>query len=334
MRIAVFAVTKHGRETAQRITEALGDAKLSNFSPRLVEEAFRSYDALVFVMALGIVVRTISGLISDKRSDPAVVAVDEKGRHVISVLSGHRGANELTREIAAHLGSDPVITTATDVQGKPSVEDIARMYKLVIDEESQLKEVNAAIVNDKEVGVHIDLDSNFNLSLHLSGNMSICDSPNDFDALVIITNKIYGETKQPRAVLRPRNLVVGIGAKKGISSKTVLDAIAQSFETAELSMGSIAALATADFKAGERGIVKAAHALAVPLLPVSSELIRENEGLFKGSREVKAKVGVSAVCEPSAVLAGKGAKLIQGKTKFAGVTIAIAEEDYQWERSS
>jgi precorrin-3B C17-methyltransferase len=78
--------------------------------------AFPRYRGHVFVMAIGAVVRMIAPLLESKWRDPAVVCVDEAGRFAVSVLSGHAGgANRLAEEVAAVLGAQAVVTTASDV---------------------------------------------------------------------------------------------------------------------------------------------------------------------------------------------------------------------------
>ena len=68
----------------------------------------------------------LAPLVNDKLSDPAVVVIDERARHVISLLSGHAGgANALTRYLAGMLGADPVITTATDVNELAALDTLA-----------------------------------------------------------------------------------------------------------------------------------------------------------------------------------------------------------------
>jgi cobalt-precorrin 5A hydrolase len=328
MRTAVFAVTGRGRDTAKRISEYL-EADYYDFSVGLVKKLFHEYDALVFIMALGIVVRTIASEIGNKRSDPLVVAVDEAGMYVISVLCGHRGANDLAREIANRTGGVPVVTTGTDVMGKLSAEEVAMKMGLEIDYESDVKVVNAAIAGDKKVGIYVDPNihgaDGLLHRIHLLGFIPQ-PSSDEPDVLMVITNRKCFTTHVPAAIMRPRNLIVGLGAKKGVDSARVLKAIRKSFEGLDLSMKSIRALATADFKVREKGFIDAAMELGVPLLAVRAKEIRENEGRFISSEAVRAKFGVGAVCEPCAILAGEDARLVMRKTRYNGVTVAIAEE--------
>src|SRR3989337_1327794 len=101
-------------------------------------------------MASGIVVRSIAPFLKNKAEDPAVVVVDEKGRYVISLLSGHLGgANKLAEDIAKIIGAKPVITTATDVNNLPCIEDIAEKFHLAIEDVKKIKVVNSAIVNGR-----------------------------------------------------------------------------------------------------------------------------------------------------------------------------------------
>jgi len=122
----------------------------------LFADLFNDFDAIIAVMAVGIVVRSTAPLITNKKTDPAVVVVDDLGKYAISLISGHtRGANRLANMIAREIGAMPVITTATELLGKKSVEDIAEEYKLVIANFESLTPVNSAIVNEDRILVAI-----------------------------------------------------------------------------------------------------------------------------------------------------------------------------------
>lgn len=122
MRLALIAVSEDGIEVAKRIKNGLVDDDVyivERTEPvgNLIAKIFNNYDGLILVMAMGIVVRVIAPCIKDKRSDPAVVAVDDVGRYVISVLSGHEGgANALAHRVANTLCTDAVITTGTEAR--------------------------------------------------------------------------------------------------------------------------------------------------------------------------------------------------------------------------
>ncbi len=354
MKIAIITVTKNGKATGKKIREVLeGEGHktvlfchgtFADSDTRVLEtpisesvgRMFAEYRALVFVTALGIAVRAISRHIKDKRHDPAVVVVDEKGIHAISVLSGHHGANELTETIAGHVGADAVITTATEVCNRPSVEGIASRFDLVIEDFEDFKHtkaVNASIVNDREVQIFsefgLDVDMPENVSLHHIAALKSGKDAQGGIVGIVVTNRMM-DVPDGCVMLRPRNLIVGVGARKGVPKKAVLSAVRQAFRDAGLSPLGIMCMATVDFKAGEKGIIEAADELGVVLKSIPVEDIKRVEGQFRQSNFVREKVGIGAVCEPAAVLGGKDARPVLGKTKFDGVTIAIAEE--RWDR--
>ncbi|MEJ5200288.1 MAG: precorrin-4 C(11)-methyltransferase, partial [Anaerolineae bacterium] len=135
---AIISLTRNGTATGRRLLAALpgavfyaprrfldeDDAKREGIHPyavavrQVLQDAFQAHSALICIMASGIVVRELAPLLRSKHSDPAVVVVDELGRHAISLLSGHLGgANALAHRVAQALGGTAVITTASDGQG-------------------------------------------------------------------------------------------------------------------------------------------------------------------------------------------------------------------------
>ncbi len=118
----------------------------------LFADLFYRFDAIIAVMAVGIVVRSIAPNIADKRTDPAVIVIDDLGKYTISLLSGHSGgANRLTKIVAQAIGAIPVITTATELLDKKSVEEIAEEHDLNIVNCESLTRVNSAIVNERKL---------------------------------------------------------------------------------------------------------------------------------------------------------------------------------------
>lgn len=168
--IAIIALTKYGAATSTKIAQALEKAQIQYtiYAPeslhadgttpfqgdltRLLGKFFNRVDAIIAVMAVGIVVRSIATYVANKKTDPAVVVVDDLGTYCISLLSGHiRGANRLTNMVAAEIGAIPIVTTATELLGRKSVEQIAEEHNLRIVNPESLTPVNSAIVNDRSV---------------------------------------------------------------------------------------------------------------------------------------------------------------------------------------
>lgn len=158
MNTAYFYLTDEGEKLAHKLATAHpGDIyNKENFKENL-RAGFGKYDSLVCIMATGIVVRMLAPLIVHKTSDPAVVVLDQKGKHAISLLSGHLGgANDLAREMAAISGGEAVITTATDVAGELSFDTFAKKYNMAIENIGQLKHISGALLSGKKVNVFTD----------------------------------------------------------------------------------------------------------------------------------------------------------------------------------
>ena len=168
--IAIVALTKWGAATSMRVARALEKAQIRYeiYAPEplctdgitpfngdvgeLFARAFKVSDAIIAVMAVGIVVRSIAPFITNKTTDPAVVVVDDLGKYAISLLSGHlRGANQLTKMVAGEIRAISVITTATELLGRKSVEEIAEENDLKIVNLESLTRVNSAIVNERKI---------------------------------------------------------------------------------------------------------------------------------------------------------------------------------------
>ena len=124
MKVAIIAITEEGNGTAQELAASFKESQVyflskPNVLRSTVEEIFDRYEGLIFIMALGIVVRVIAPFLRNKYVDPGVVAVDESRRFAISVVSGHEGgANQLAVQVASILGADPVVTTASETRNR------------------------------------------------------------------------------------------------------------------------------------------------------------------------------------------------------------------------
>lgn len=254
---------------------------------------FQEADALLYIGAAGIAVRAIAPFVRDKTVDPAVVVMDEAGRHVIPLLSGHiGGANALAEKIALLTGAEAVITTATDVRGVPAIDSWAVHQDMAIENPSAIKAVSSQALAGKSVGVAIterDIQPPFDVTLFL----------------------------------RPRTLVLGAGCKKDVD--------AEAFETNALSflrmngvsLLSVKALASIEIKKEERAFKHFCDKYRLPLLTYDAATLKAVPGVFAHSDYVEKTVGVGNVCERAAVRASGGALLV-GKTIFEGMTFALA----------
>ena len=301
-----FCFHKHSDENACSFTELSA----------LTADIFGRYDALVFISSVGIAVRAVAPHIRSKLTDPAVVAVDDCGKFAVSVLSGHLGgANGLAKKIAEIIGAVPVITTSTDAHRLFSPDVFAKKNGLVICDMNAAKAVAAAVLNGEKVCVkcaypHSEIP--VELTECDNGNIGICISGNADD-------KPFDTTLN----LLPKDLVTGIGCKKGTSCDAVTSHIMSVFSENRLDIRRLSAVATIDIKADERGLREFCEQLGVPLKTYTAGELMQAEGEFSHSDFVVKTTGADNVCERAAVCAGGMTKV--PKTARKGVTAAVAE---------
>lgn len=360
MKIAVVAVTKNGITLAEQTAALL--AGMGKYEPilhlpgkfsllsiegqrhpyrkplrELFGELFAEYEGIVCIMALGIVIRLAAPHLRGKTTDPAVVVMDELGRNVISALSGHwGGANVLAADIARGLGANPVITTATDVNGLPAIEMVARERGWLIEPFEMVKKLNADIVNGKKVVIYSEVPLGLESDEHIEVRDFAEYSParREDHRIVLVTNRMAKSFPSGTAFVRPKNLCVGIGCRRGVTAQEVKNAISAALEESGRSIGSVHLLASVDIKYDEQGILEAAGEMGLPVRFFDrdqiSGIFREKEKELSFSQLVNEKIGVGGVCEPAAILgAGNFPKLVMPKLRHGRVTVAIAEGDWQ-----
>lgn len=333
---AIISITEQGNQLALNISDYLDKAdcytlakyaqgrlnpikgKLKDFCARL----FTKYDNLVFVMATGIVVRSIAPHLKSKTTDPAVVVLDEKGNNVISLLSGHLGgANALTEQIAMHLNSNPVITTASDVNHLPSVDMLAQDKGLIIDSMVDAKDLTALIVNRKNVA----LEDDFNILPQLS----LSADDNAIAGKIIVSNKTNINEELPFVKLIPQNIILGMGCKKDTPTEQCLAFISETLDKYNIDKRSIAIIASIDVKQNEQALINSAAHYKCSFKCYPADELQTVEDQFEGSDFVKQTVGVKSVSAPSAYIAGnKSGRFICEKERQNGITISIFEIEH------
>ncbi|MCR4889503.1 MAG: cobalt-precorrin 5A hydrolase [Ruminococcus sp.] len=332
MRAAVISITEKGKELSLRIsqqadfinTERFCYISHSDFGSRcfrdlsgLVSDIFKKYDALIFVCACGIAVRTIAPHISSKTTDPAVVVIDDCGNFVIPILSGHLGgANALAGRLAELLGAQAVITTATDTGGHFSPDSFAAANDLIITDMNAAKAVASAVLDHEAVGLVSEYK-------YISLPEDISESPDCRIGLYI------GDAdKKPFPVtlrLVPKNIVLGIGCKRGTDCQTIENAVISALDAADIPISRVRQAATIDLKANEEGLLGFCRKYSLDLSVYTAEELMEVCGDFTSSHFVKSITGVDNVCERSSVKCSQG-RIIMRKTAANGVTVAASEK--------
>ncbi len=293
---------------------------------------FEHVDGLLYIGAAGIAVRAVAPYLRDKMTDPAVVVIDEQGRFAVSLLSGHvGGANRLAGLAADILGAVPVITTASDVQGRTAVDVWAAKRGLKLSDRQLAKRVAAALVNGEPVGFYSDYRMAEPVPEdYARGQMCRMN--------VWITCRLFPEPDSTIAMflpedagilrLIPPSLTVGIGCRKNADAKQVEDAVRQAFSRHGLDLRAAARIASISIKSGEAGILKTAESMQVPFVTFSAEELEQAEGDFAESAFVRNVTGTGNVCERAALLgAGPGSRLLVRREVYGGVTVAVAETD-------
>ncbi len=287
---------------------------------------FSQADALIFVGACGIAVRGIAPFVEDKRKDPAVAVVDEKAGFVISLLSGHiGGANELTLKIAELTGAQPVVTTATDVNGLFAVDVFARQNGMVIESMAYAKKVSAALLDGEPAGFASDFPVQGEIPPELVGNAGTGAGEKQQPALGIAVT-IHETTSPWPFTLRlyPRIVVLGIGCRKSTPAERIEEKALEVLERHRIPVCCVCQAASIDLKKEEPGILAFCRKYGIPYQTYSGEELKGVQGNFSPSVFVASVTGVDNVCERAAVLAAGQGTLIQNKYAGDGVTIALA----------
>lgn len=332
MKIAIFAYSRGGCSAARHVRAALAEAETVCYTmPRLKEagflplskdvyrERFSSMDALIFIGACGIAVREIAPYLVSKKTDPAVLCIDEKMQFVIPLLSGHiGGANDLARRLAGALGASAVITTATDVNGKFAVDAWAAKNGCAISSMPLAKKVAAEILERD-----VPLVSEFPVRGALPNGVIESETGTLGILIGIHTKAPFAEMLR----LVPRILHIGIGCRKGISKEAVEAAVRAVFMNYDLDLNAVKGVYSIDLKRQEAGLLAACAEHDWPAAFYTAEELRVVAGEFTESPFVQEITGVGNVCERAAMRGAE--KLLVKKTAVNGVTVAVAAEHWE-----
>ena len=345
--VSVLAITKNGINIGEKLKELFPNwdifvpSKLSNENKSIIWyseptsdkiiELFKNSNALICLFSLGAVIRLIAPYLKNKKTDPAVIVIDDKTNFVISVLSGHiGGANELTQEISEKLNALPVITTAADVNKTIAVDLVGREFGWKIDDETTVTKISAHMVNAEPIGV-FQQTGNKKWYKELPKNVTIYNSleelkkSNSKAYLIISDTIIDNELAQESVIYRPQSLVIGIGLHWDTTKDTIKDGIEHCLKKFNLSSKCIAKLVSIKKSEDVQGLIDLGEEMKIPVEYVNreelAEIITPNP-----SNTVKAFEGTASVSEAAAIKISNG-ELIVEKQKFPpNLTVAIARK--------
>ena len=352
MRITIFSFTHNGAALAASLAKDLiqsGHLCQAFTMPKYAAEFhlqaigksvkdltgpfFSSEDALIYIGACGIAVRAIAPFLQDKTCDPCVLSIDEQGRYVISLLSGHigggnelhiaiekkgRGGNELAIQAASLLGAAPIISTATDLNHKFAVDVFATKNHLKISDMTLAKKISVAILDGEKTGLsgiipQGSLPDELTLNPNELPTLGICISP-------FTDQKPYTETLH----LIPRQTVLGIGCRKGISPEDMEAFVERILHEQHISPDSLLAIASIDLKEKEPCMIQLSRKYQIPFHTYDAHTLSQVRGQFSSSAYVKTVTGVDNVCERAALACSGADTLTLHKTIDSGKTLAIA----------
>lgn len=335
MKTAVFCFSGSGAETAERLCGLLDiDASCVHAPVKYAEKhgftahdsvcgdigpLFGGNDALIFIGACGIAVRSIAPFVKSKTTDPAVIVIDDRCRFVIPVLSGHiGGANALAERIAVLTGAVPVVTTATDGAGRFSCDSWAVTHGCAVSSLKTAKDVSSAVLEGD-----VPVSSEFGIPEPLPSGLVKKDSGDLGIFIGIHKKEPYASTLR----LVPRIVTLGIGCRRGALKEDIMNAVRTVLDRNCIDIRSVRRIASIDLKKNEEGLLAFAGALGAETAFFSADELNAVSGDFDESEFVRKTVGTGNVCERAAVLAGGG--MIIRKTVENSVTVAAAAEDWR-----
>ena len=318
MKIACLTFTSSGEAIAERIKYSSGYEvhvfSKGNYKSNL-DNIFKHYDGIVFISSTGIAVRIAVPFIKSKSVDPGIVVVDDLGRYSISLLSGHIGdGNYLAEKIADCLKCQAIITTASDGRGIEAIDMFAKNNNFFIENLEDAKKITSMMLEGEALKLESEIEAKI-------GYNNIVDK--DEAGTIFVTSKASTNYGKPSCILRPKNITVGLGCRRGKTKDEIITALIALFNDNDLSIKSIKEIATVDIKQDEKGIIEACEYLNCEMRIISREAIKKVQNKFNKSAFVQDTIGVSSVCEPCAFIGG--GEIIVGRTVINGVTIAISK---------
>ena len=347
--VAIIAITKNGLNLGKKIHDKFTNwvlyapdkfsdndmniAWFSNKTSEKIKELFLKHDALICIFSLGAVIRLISPHLVNKKTDPAVIVIDDAATYVISALSGHiGGANELSNELAGILGATPVITTAADVNHTIIVDLVGRDLGWVIDDDAHVTSVSACMVNDESVGILQHTGNKNWWNENMPKNITVYSTLKELEsanpkAAMIITDRIISTRIKNTVIYRPPSLVVGVGLHHDTTKQTISNGINTTLEKFNLSLKSVSKIVSIKKPVNVQGLEEYCNEQNLPVEYVDRTKLA-GISAPNPSKIVKAFEGTASVSEAASLFVSKG-QLVVEKQKFPpDLTVAVTRVSY------
>lgn len=360
--IVCYSFTSSGKIIGEKIkehfcisgkteTEHFCNSEIQGGIKSLVQNDFKNKNALIFISSTGIAIRMIKNYIEDKTTDPAVIVIDDMGKYIIPILSGHiGGANELAKTISKIIGGQAIITTASDARNIEAVDIFAKRNNYAITAMEDAKKITAYMVEGKRIILYSDCTTTSSIlnskKIIQYPNLIVCGqdlwtTKNGIEknihtemqkasGIIIVSENACADLPKelyalnlPCVKLVPRTINLGIGLRRGIAEAVIRSAAEKALGSIGKSIYAVNKIGSIDIKKDEAGLIAFAKHLKTDLIFFTKEEIEKVENKFSKSEFVKQTVGVYNVSAPAAFLLG--GNMVIDKFTYEGVTVSAAE---------
>jgi cobalt-precorrin 5A hydrolase len=236
-----------------------------------------------------------------------------------------------------------VITTATDVGGKPAVDTLAQKAQLRIVNPEAIKGVNMALIEGKQPLLYDPQNALgrvmtpgeagcFEIKPTNPWHPALGSAASDSPPGVWVHDRQQALPGQV-LILRPLSLIAGMGCNRDTPLGELRELLLKTLAQKGLARESLAGLASIDVKQDEAGLLALAGELGLGIRFCSRQELSRIQGIQTPSAMVAKHMGVSSVCEAAALAAAGKGQLIVPKQKTPNVTVAIARIGYMWSES-